>query len=61
MKVELDMAEAEMVITSLEYTKSAFENTSYPTYEMRRQKLDDVQRVITRFREERKKEKEKRA
>jgi hypothetical protein len=58
MQVEFDLAEAELVITSLEYTKSAFENTKYPSYEMKREKIDEVQRIITRIRKERQREKE---
>ena len=56
MRVELDLLEAEIVLTSLEFTKGAFEKSSYPTYEMKREKVDSVQRIITRIREERKKE-----
>jgi len=59
-KIELDLNQCELVLQSLEYTKSAFENTSYPTYEMKRERVDSVQGVIDILREERKREKHER-
>jgi hypothetical protein len=60
MRLNLDLAEAELLITSLEYTRLAFEETSYPTYEMKRDRIGDVERIINRIREERKRERGKR-
>lgn len=38
------------ILESLEYTKSRFDNYSYPTYELRRQRLELVESVIAHVR-----------
>jgi len=38
------------ILESLQYTKQRFDNYKYPTYELRRERLDEVQGVIERIR-----------
>ena len=59
--IELDRSQAALVLQSLEYTKSAFENTTYPSYEMKRERVGEVQEIIDVIRKERKREKHERA
>jgi hypothetical protein len=42
MTVELSEAQVDLVLTSLEFTKSAFERTSYPTPAIKKRKVRDV-------------------
>jgi hypothetical protein len=54
--IELSQEQAHLVLTSLEYTKSAFEGTQYPTLAMKRQRIKDVVEVIDAVRDARKKD-----
>ena len=56
MDIRLDSSDADIVLTSLEFTKSAFQKASYPSVQIKRDKVKQVDRLIHLIREERKKE-----
>jgi hypothetical protein len=50
MRVSLKKSEAELVIQSLNYTRRAFENYTYPTYAFKVERIKEVEEVIGKFR-----------
>ena len=56
---ELTVAELDEIVTALQYARRSIENcTSYPSYEYRRQRLDENHALLTKVRAWRKKAKE---
>lgn len=47
----LNTSDFELLLESLEYTKFRFENTQYPTYELRQSQLERVNTVIEKVRD----------
>jgi hypothetical protein len=53
----LDLTDLNFILESLNYTRLKFESypigpTGYPSYEFKRKRLDDVESVIAKMREE---------
>lgn len=46
----LSLYDLAFILESLEYTKSRFDNYPYPTYELRRQRLELVESAIAHVR-----------
>lgn len=47
----LTRSDCSFILTSLRYTEMKFENYLYPTYELKRQRLDECYAVIMKVRE----------
>ncbi len=43
------LTELETLITSMQYTRLAYENTQYPTYDLRREELDKADRILVKL------------
>jgi hypothetical protein len=54
--VELSQSQVDLVLTSLEFTKSAFERASYPTHALKKAKVKNVVDVMDVLRKARKQE-----
>lgn len=50
-QINLTLEDIDFLLESLKYTKDKFENTEYPSYEFKRKRLDDVEKVISKVRE----------
>ena len=50
MRVYLNRTDLEFILGSLKATKRTFENYSYPSYELKLSRLEDVDRVIEKIR-----------
>lgn len=50
MKEQLTKDDIDFILTSLEYTRMNFENTQYPTYELRQSQLQRVDSVKAKVR-----------
>ena len=50
MTEDLTSEDVEFILTSLDYTRLNVESTSYPTYELRRERFDELDRVVAKVR-----------
>lgn len=47
-ETKLSLEDIDFILQSLKYTKDKFENYEYPSYEFKRKRLDDVEKVISK-------------
>lgn len=50
MDEELIGQDFQLILTPLEFMRTKFENTNYPTYKLRKSQLDRVNKVIAKVR-----------
>ena len=50
MTEKLTSADIAFILTSLDYTRLNFQDTNYPTAELRQQRFDELDRVVARVR-----------
>ena len=48
---ELTKTELDFILTALEFTKSKFENYSYPTYQLKLERIAEVEKLMDKVRE----------
>ena len=51
----LSISDLDVILTSLEYSRHKFENYEYPSYEIKQQRMDEINDVMTKVRELKKK------
>lgn len=48
--MNLDIKELEFILTSLEYTKQNFNNTTYPSQQFKQERITEVNAIIAKVR-----------